>query len=581
MTSDRVMVKFTADDRIETVLVSALSPWEALTNDQLQTGKPPPPIEGYSDVVWARALEEHRVISELVEGSGNNQAGRQAAALSLGISARHIKRKIERFLELRTVEAFLPQCTGPQRGKTYLHPTIERLVMEEIHQALKLSPDIGVDDIYELILAAAKALDLKPPGRGTVNTRLQRARRQLKNLPADIGSELAYRTSPVRHAIGADVPLGETQMDHTVCDVHACEPLFGYPIGRPLLSMLIDRRTRVILGMLLSLEAPSRLSVGLCMHHSIFHKQSWLQDLGLPDACWPGFGLPAVVYTDNAKEFKAQSLRRSMQLYGIEQKFRPVGDPAAGGIIERAIGTFMTKFRLLPGTSYSKLLGAAPRHADRKASFTIPDLTEYLVRQVSIYHKTRQDGLGMPPLSAWEREWVINGKPSLPRIPDSADKFRLTFLPGNWRTVTRSGIEMFSMQYQSPALEPLVEQHVKRMVRYDPRDLSEVFVEGPTGHVRATLTNTTIPPFSLWEWREIRSHQIEEGRSRDPEKIAAELRANRELIKAKSHGDRGWRAARRMAREQAWQSVRPERNEQPRTTKTAPLAAVPLCRVKE
>ena len=36
MTSDRVMVKFTADDRIETVLVSALSPWEALTKETLK-----------------------------------------------------------------------------------------------------------------------------------------------------------------------------------------------------------------------------------------------------------------------------------------------------------------------------------------------------------------------------------------------------------------------------------------------------------------------------------------------------------------------------------------------------------------
>ena len=42
-------------------------------------------------------------------------------------------------------------------------------------------------------------------------------------------------------------------------------------------------------GLLLSLEAPSRLSVGLCMHHGVMPKQSWLQSLGIPDACWPGW----------------------------------------------------------------------------------------------------------------------------------------------------------------------------------------------------------------------------------------------------------------------------------------------------
>src|SRR5665213_3035711 len=111
---------------------------------------------------------------------------------------------------------------------------------------------------------------------------------------------------------------------------------------------MIDRLTRVVLGILLSLEAPSRLSVGLCMHHGVFHKQAWLTTLGIPEGCWPGFGLPTVFYTDNASDFRALSVRRAMELYTIQQKFRPPGDPAAGGIIERAIGTFMTKVRLLP-----------------------------------------------------------------------------------------------------------------------------------------------------------------------------------------------------------------------------------------
>jgi putative transposase len=196
-------------------------------------------------------------------------------------------------------------------------------------------------------------------------------------------------------------------------------------------------------GLLLSLEAPSRLSVGLCIHHTrLFHKQAWLTDLGLPDACWPGFGLPTAFFTDNAKEFKAESVRRSLQVYRIEQRFRPVGNPAAGGIIERAVGTFTTKVRLLPGTSYSKLLGDAPRHANRKRCLTLQELSIYLARQISVYHKTRHDGLGMPPLTAWERAWVVNGRAFLPRIPDCADKFRLSFLPGKYRTVTRAGIEL-------------------------------------------------------------------------------------------------------------------------------------------
>lgn len=149
--------------------------------------------------------------------------------------------------------------------------------------------------------------------------------------------------------------LNVVEMDHTTCDVHIEHPELLCPIGRPILSLLIEWKTRVILGMCLTLEAPSRLTVGLCMHHGAFPKHQWLSDLGIPDACWPGFGLPTILCTDNASEFDAESQRRAAQRYGIELRFRPPGDPAAGGIIERAIGTMMGKVRLIPAKATAKL----------------------------------------------------------------------------------------------------------------------------------------------------------------------------------------------------------------------------------
>jgi putative transposase len=577
---DRVLVRFTADDRVESISVGSLVPWPPPGLESAISSRVIRPVAAHSDVVWGRALEEHRIISTMVDAGDISPAARARAAQALAISDRQVRRKITRFLALRSVDAFLPQATGPVRGSAYLHPHTEKVVRDEIQQALKNSPDIGVDDIYPLVLAATKALDLKSPGRGSVNARLQRLRRQTENLPPEIGRELEYLHAPVRGAIRTGGALSVVEMDHTICDVHLVEPQRGLPIGRPVLSLLIDRATRIILGLLLSLEAPSRLSVGLCMHHAVFHKQAWLTDLGLPDACWPGFGLPTAFYTDNAKEFKAESVRRSLQVYGIEQRFRPVGDPAAGGIIERAIGTFMRKVRLLPGTSYSKLLGETPRHADRKGRLSLQELSIYMARQISVYHKTRHDGLGMPPLTAWEQAWVVNGKASLPRIPDCADKFRLAFLPGMYRTVTRAGIELFSLQYQSPDLYPLIEPNSSRMVRYDPRDLSEVFVEGPDAHIRVPLCNQAIG-FSLWEWREIRAQQIQAGRSRDPERIAAEIRANRDLIESRSEVKGRWRDARRVARAQEWQrsAVTPVRPIP--AAKSPPMKSIPPCTVKE
>lgn len=132
---------------------------------------------------------------------------------------------------------------------------------EEIRAAIKLSPDIGVDDLLPLIRAAAEALDLPPPGRSTVSRRLRQARRQTTLFPQAIRREIEYRNRPVRSNIETGAPLSVVEIDHTVADVHLIEPRTGASIGRPVLTMMIDRATRVILGMLLALESRSTESV--------------------------------------------------------------------------------------------------------------------------------------------------------------------------------------------------------------------------------------------------------------------------------------------------------------------------------
>jgi putative transposase len=579
VSSDRVLIRF-GDERTQIVPAAALEP-VAIFQEGIDATARAKPLDEHSQVTWERALEERTLIAALVEGRDLGRTAIARVAQALAISERQVRRKIRRYVELNTVDAFLPQRTGPIPGSTRLHPELERLMRDEIHHFLKDSPDAGVDDIHPMLEAAAKALGFRPPGRSTVSRRLRTIRRHPERWPNAIGRELAYRNKPVRGAIQTERPLSVVEMDHTICDVHIIEPRSGEPIGRPWLTLMIDRATRVILGMLLSLEAPSRLSVGLCLHHGVFPKLPWLSSLGIPDACWPGFGLVGTLFTDNAKEFKARSHRRGTQVYGIDLQLRPLGDPAAGGIIERAIGTFMGKIRLLPGASYSKLLKKKPRHADRAARMTLKELELFLARQISVYHQSTHDTLGMPPLTAWERAWTVNGEPCLPCVPDSADHFLLTFLPGEWRVVTREGIELHSLQYQSAALASLIEPRIKRMVRFDPRDLSRVFVESTDAYIPAVLSNYAGPPFSVWEWREIHRRERELGRVRDPDRLAAELRANRALVEKTAKIGRHLRDARRFAREDVWREARTPPSPRDRVLRSAPNPGDAFCRVED
>jgi transposase InsO family protein len=124
------------------------------------------------------------------------------------------------------------------------------------------------------------------------------------------------------------------------------------PIGRPYLTVAIDVFSRCIVGLVVTLEAPSALSVGLCLANMVTDKRPWLERLAV-EATWPMSGKPAEIYVDNAAEFKSEALRRGCDQHGIKIEWRPPGEPHFGGIVERVIGTLMEMVHELPGTTFS------------------------------------------------------------------------------------------------------------------------------------------------------------------------------------------------------------------------------------
>ena len=103
-------------------------------------------------------------------------------------------------------------------------------------------------------------------------------------------------------------PLGQVQIDHTVIDLIVVDERDRQPIGRPYLTIVIDVLTRCVLGMVVTLEAPSSVSVGLSLTHAACDKRPWLEGLHV-EIDWPMSGKPKQLYVDNAPEFKSEALR--------------------------------------------------------------------------------------------------------------------------------------------------------------------------------------------------------------------------------------------------------------------------------
>jgi putative transposase len=110
-------------------------------------------------------------------------------------------------------------------------------------------------------------------------------------------------------------------------------------------------------------------------------------------------------------------------------------------------------------------------------------------------------------------------------IPFDMDAFRVSFLPSERRQIRRDGIHLFKIRYWSDTLAGQIGRKDSAVVvRYDPRNLSSVWIELEAGRsVEARYRNLEMPPMSLWEYREARQYRLAQGKEGFDEAILAEL----------------------------------------------------------
>lgn len=92
--------------------------------------------------------------------------------------------------------------------------------------------------------------------------------------------------------------------------------------------------------------------------------------------------------------------------------------------------------------------------------------------------------------------------------------FWTSFLPEERRRLLKDGIHLETIRYWSDALSRDVGRGGELEIKYDPRDLSRIFVRQPDGHfVEARYRNLAYPPVSWWEWKHAKKETPRPGES--------------------------------------------------------------------
>jgi putative transposase len=504
------------------------------------------------DTVWAEARWRAAVVARtLPDVPANQRLSLSEAARELGVDRSTAFRWRARFETERRLSALLPRRRGRPEGHSQVDPRVDELMDNQITTFYLRPERPSIQALVDRVYAECDRIGLPRPNWRTVKLRIRRVDARTAMMRREGAAAARVVFTPVVNAYRSAGPLDVVQIDHTIVDLIVVDEITRQPVGRPILTLAIDIHTRMVTGFYIALDHPSTLRAGVCVAHSVFEKGAWLAERGI-DLPWPVAGLPRAVHVDNGGEFHSAAFTRTLEDFGVEVIYRPIARPHFGGHVERLIGTTMGAVHVLRGTTFSSTKDRGSYPVEAQATMTLRELERWLALEIlGKYHQRIHSALKRPPLAVWSE--LAASTPA--RMPRERMEFLAGLLPYEWRLPRRDGCHLFGIRYWSDALLNLLGRHEEKlMVRYDPRDLSRVWIRRPDGrHVEARYKNLGREPISLWEHSRAMARLRAQGRQEVSEEIL--FRAVREQRRIEDEALRSSKQARRAASRRPIKSV--------------------------
>ena len=363
----------------------------------------------------------------------------------------------------------------------------------------------------------------------------------------------AARFKPVQGQLTASRFLAIGCMDSTSLDaIAAFDAVHMLPIGTPWLTVIIDVRTRCVVGFVLSFEPPSIYTMAECVKRAALPKKVYAgrkdESRGFDEI----FGKFDHIIMDNGKEFSGVTAQDGLTDLGTTFELAPIASPQHKAIVERFFRTLNTLIvHKLPGARLSiqrsRELGYNPLAT---AVLTIEEIEDILWEALRLYHLDVHSITGFPPGLLWKRDAAAYG---IPTYDDPSVFDKVLGIPER-RQLSRSGIRINNLTYHDPAsVGPLLEDlafsaPVREQrssgsavctvkIKYNPANLGAVHVHDHRrdDYVRLPCTEPDYAEgLSLWQHQQIQASAREEGlkfsSQRERLQARAQLVAKAELL---------------------------------------------------
>jgi len=306
-------------------------------------------------------------------------------------------------------------------------------------------------------------------------------------------------------------PGARFQIDATILDVYLLSRIDRRKIiGRPVLYVVIDVYSRMIVGIYIGLEGPSWVAAMMALANAVEDKQSFCKKYGreIEPHEWPCHHVPAILLGDRG-EILAKTLKNLINNFNIQVENTASFRADWKGIVEQ-------RFKLLPAvfktfvdgyiqTDYRER-GASDYRLD--ATLDIDQITSIIIECVLYYNNSHEiknydkdielagADFAPVPIDLWE--WgIANKSGALRQYPLKQVKFAL--MPTEEATITLNGIKLKSSFYtcQRGVREGWFDKarqdgRTKVQVSFDPRDMDIIYLhrlDEPEGYVICHMTS--------------------------------------------------------------------------------------------
>jgi len=385
------------------------------------------------------------------------------------------------------------------KGGTRLREEVEALIDETVEEIALNQRAFSAQDLLDGLTLKIQATNGDRPAGGQLKVPSLRTLQRRASMLAEYDLTIA-RCSLVEanrkfalHQNSREVSrlLEIIEIDHSPIDLMVVGS-DRVTVGRPTITVVLDRATRCVMGYHLSLAGHGVPAVFEALRHAMLPKAYLTNKYGDLNLSWPCFGWPERVVMDNGREFHADAVADALLNLGIACEFSKSRSPNDKPFVERFLRTLnYGLIHKLKGTTLAKAHKRVGFKAEDDAVLTLEELDRIIhVWICNVYHLRPHRGLEhRAPNSVWHS--LAKAHP--PQLKMNATDIDIEFSELTRSTIQHYGIDLNTFVYRSDrllTLNRLLPQKAKVSVKWPRSDVGHIWVWDMTTEAYFKVPNT-------------------------------------------------------------------------------------------